>query len=74
MAQQNSNQQQNQEQLERQAPKGAPAEKRFVVKQEAQVARGGSCYTLPKGKVISSHGYDIAALKKSGVQLEEVGG
>ena len=55
-----------------QAPRSNGGEKRFRVKEEAQVARGGSHYTLPKGKTISSHGYDIQALKNQGVQLEEV--
>lgn len=47
-------------------------ERKFLVKEEARVPRGGSHYTLPKGKVISSLGYDIANLKNQGVKLEEV--
>jgi hypothetical protein len=47
-------------------------ERRFLVKEDARVPRGGSHFTLPKGKVISSLGYDIAALRNQGVKLEEV--
>lgn len=47
-------------------------EKRFLVQETAQIARGGSHYTLTKGKTISSHGYNIQALLAQGVKLEEV--
>ena len=47
-------------------------ERKFLVKEEAKIPRGGSHYTLPKGKVISSLGYDIQSLKNQGVKLEEV--
>ena len=50
----------------------AAKERRFLVKEEARIPRGGSHYTLPKGKVISSLGYDIQSLKNQGVKLEEV--
>ena len=46
-------------------------ERKFLVKEEARIPRGGSHYTLPKGKVISSLGYDIQSLKNQGVKLEE---
>ena len=49
----------------------AAKERRFLVKEEARIPRGGSHYTLPKGKVISSLGYDIQSLKNQGVKLEE---
>lgn len=70
----NPNQQQNnQEQAQPAQQERRPGgERRFRVKEEAKIARGGSCYTLPKGKTISSYGYDIQALKNQGVQLEEV--
>jgi hypothetical protein len=47
-------------------------ERRFLVKEEAQIPRGGSHFLLRKGKVISSLGYDIQTLKNQGVKLEEV--
>jgi len=49
----------------------AARERKFLVKEEARIPRGGSHYTLPKGKVISSLGYDIQSLKNQGVKLEE---
>ena len=49
-----------------------PRERRFRVLETAEVPRGASFYTLPKGKTISSMGYDITALKNQGVRLEEV--
>jgi hypothetical protein len=48
------------------------AERRYLVKETVQVPRGASYYTLPKGKTISSMGYDVPALKRMGVKLEEV--
>lgn len=80
MANQNNNQQNTQAQQRaeepqpavQQAPRTGGGEKRFRVKVEAKIPRGGSFYTLPQGKTISSHGYDIQALKQQGVQLEEV--
>jgi len=50
----------------------AVKERRFLVKEEAKIPRGGSHYLLPKGKIISSLGYDIQTLKNQGVKLEEV--
>jgi hypothetical protein len=49
----------------------APKERRYLVKETAAIPRGGSHFTLPKGKVISSLGFDIEALKRQGVKLEE---
>lgn len=82
MANQNNQQQNIQAQQQPRSEETQPAaqqqaqrpggEKRFRVKEEARVARGGSFYTLPKGKTISTFGYDIQALKNQGVQLEEV--
>lgn len=46
-------------------------ERLFLVLETAQIPRQGSWFTLPKGKVISSQGYDIEALKRQGVKLEE---
>lgn len=46
-------------------------ERKFLVLETAQIPRGGSHFTLPKGKVISSQGYDIEGLKRQGVKLEE---
>ena len=81
----NEQQNRNQNQGNNQQPKAdeqahsAPAardpnkEQKFLVQETAQIARGGSNYTLPKGKTISSHGYDIKALRAQGVKLEEVG-
>ena len=73
----NPNQQQNPQEQKRPEEHAQQAlrtggEKRFLVKEEARIARGGSHYTLPKGKTISSYGYDIPALRAQGVQLEEV--
>ena len=82
----NEQQNRNQNQGNNQQPKAdeqaqqhsAPAsrdpnkEQRFRVLKTAQLARGGSHYVLTEGKTISSHGYDIQALKNQGVQLEEV--
>jgi hypothetical protein len=71
--QQSNNQEQKRNDEHEQArPAETHKEKRFRVKEEAKIARGGSCYTLSKGKTISSYGYDIQALKNQGVQLEEV--
>ena len=71
---QNNNQARNSEDHEHptQQARRPSGERRFLVKEEAKIARGGSCFTLPKGKTISSHGYDIKALISQGVQLEEV--
>ena len=75
MAQQNPNQNQ-QPQLQPQAQaQEAPQpvkERKFLVEETHELPRGGSSYLLPKGKTISSHGYDIAALKRQGVKLKEV--
>jgi len=75
MAQQN----QNPNQLQQTQIQGQPVEvsqpareKRFLVEESAEIPRGGSSYMLAKGKTISSHGYDIAALKRQGVKLKEV--
>ena len=80
----NEQQNRNQNQGNNQQPKAdeqahsAPAardpnkEQRFRVLKTAQLARGGSHYVLTEGKTISSHGYDIKALRSQGVQLEEV--
>ncbi len=75
MAQQN---QQTQPQLQTQ-PQEKPVEaqqpakeRKFLVEETAEIPRGGSSYVLSKGKTISSHGYDIAALKRQGVKLKEV--
>ena len=76
--QQNRNQGNNQQPRNDEQGHSAPAardpnkEQKFLVQETAQIARGGSNYTLPKGKTISSHGYDIKALRSQGVQLEEV--
>jgi hypothetical protein len=81
MANPNNNPQQQTTQLQQQrseepqapqATRTGGGEKHFRVKEEVQVARGGSHFTLTKGKLISSFGYDIHALKTQGVQLEEV--
>lgn len=54
-------------------PVKAPAGERFfLVAQTAHVPRLGTHFTLPAGKVISSAGYDIEALRSLGVPLEEV--
>jgi hypothetical protein len=54
-------------------PSNQPAkERRFLVEETAEIPRGGSSYVLSKGKTISSHGYDIAALKRQGVKLKDV--
>ena len=72
--QQQNNQSQRSEDHEQptQQARRPGGERIFLVKEEAKIARGGSCYTLPRGKRISSHGYDIKALLSQGVQLEEV--
>jgi len=73
--QQNNNQQNRSEETHpaaQQSMRTGTGEKRFRVKEEAKIARGGSCYTLTKGKTISSHGYDIKALISQGVQLEQI--
>jgi hypothetical protein len=78
MAQPNQNQNQSQPQLQTQAQSEQPAkatapkERKFLVDETAELPRGGSSYVLSKGKTISSHGYDIAALKRQGVKLTEV--
>jgi hypothetical protein len=53
------------------APPVAP-EKMYRVLADAKVARGGSHYTLRKGRIISEHGYDIEFLRSLKVQLEAV--
>ena len=78
MAQQNQNpnqsQQQPQAQVQSEQPSKAqpPKERKFLVDETAELPRGGSSYVLSTGKTISSHGYDIAALKRQGVKLTEV--
>ena len=81
MAQPNQNpNQQNQNPQAPQASNGdtspqkpQPAkERKFLVEESAEIPRGGSNYRLSKGKTISSHGYDIAALQRQGVKLREV--
>jgi len=63
--------------LQPEAPREAPRapraarERRYLVLETAQIPRGGSHFTIPKGKIISSQGYDIDALKRQGVKLEE---
>ena len=55
------------------APKAeAPCVKRYTVLEEARIARLGSHYILPKGKIISNQGYDIDELERLGAKLEEV--
>ena len=52
---------------------GAPVtERKFLILEEAKIPRGASNYTLPKGKTISSQGYDIDALQSMGVKMKEV--
>jgi zona occludens toxin (predicted ATPase) len=53
-------------------PPPLPSEKKFRVLADAKVSRGGAHYTLKQGHIVSSLGYDIEALKRSKVQLEEV--
>jgi hypothetical protein len=75
MAQQNQNQapQLQTQTAEVQAPKAQTLkEQKFLVTEDAEIPRGGSSYKLAKGKTISSHGYDIEALKRQGVKLREV--
>ena len=79
MAQPNENQIQNKNQNpQAQAGDTSPQrpqparERRFLVEESAEIPRGGSSYVLSKGKTISSHGYDIAALQRQGVKLREV--
>jgi len=76
MAQQNQMQNTNPNQNQAALPEAVqpPREKRFLVEESAEIPRGGSSYVLAKGKTISSHGYDIAALKRQGVKLKEVSG
>jgi hypothetical protein len=75
MAQQN---QQNQPQLQPQTQDKTPEapqpqkERKFLVEETMEIPRGGSSYVLTKGKTISSHGYDIAALKRQGAKLKDV--
>ena len=73
----NPNQQQTTQRAEEHTPAAQQAlkpsgERRFLVQETTPIARGGSHYTLTKGKTISSHGYDIQALRAQGVKLEEV--
>lgn len=51
-----------------------PSERFFRVKDGIQVPResGGGNFFLPKGKVLSSRGFDIKRLETLGVNLEEV--
>jgi hypothetical protein len=75
MAQQNQNPSQQQQTEQRPVePKlhTSPKERKFLVTESAEIPRGGSSYLLRKGKTISSHGYDIEALKRQGVKLTEV--
>jgi|GEM_PF-6376235 hypothetical protein len=73
MAQDQQQQQQKRNDEPQRAHEQAPKERIYRVTQEIKIPRGGSHYLLPAGKTLSSHGYDIPALKRLGVQLEEVG-
>ena len=53
-------------------PPPMPAERKFRVVADAKVCSGAAHYMLKKGHVVSSFGYNIEALKKSNVQLEEI--
>jgi hypothetical protein len=46
--------------------------KLYRVLETAKIARGGTTTTLPAGKTFSQNEYDIAALMRAGVKLEEV--
>ena len=74
MAQQNQQPQLQNNQNQDRTPEApqAPKERRFLVEETAEIPRGGSSYLLARGKTISSHGYDIAALKRHGVKLKDV--
>lgn len=49
-------------------------EKRFRVLEDAKVKSRAAVFIMRKDKIISSHGYDIAALRSQNVKLEEVPG
>ena len=50
---------------------GSPVEQHYRVLADAIVPRKGSSFVLRAGKVISSQGYDVEALREMGVKLEE---
>lgn len=57
------------------APSAAPvaaSAKRYLVLDTVDVPRGASTFRLPKGKIISAMGYDIAYIKSCGAKLEEL--
>jgi len=53
------------------APVAASA-KRYLVLDTIDVPRGASSFRLPKGKIISAMGYDIAYILSCGAKLEEL--
>lgn len=48
---------------------GVHTEQRFRVVKTTRIPQGAASYTLMAGKEISSHGYDLAHLRRLGVEL-----
>jgi hypothetical protein len=53
-------------------PVATAQERRFEVLEAMEVPRGHHRFLLPRGQVVSSHGYDVEELRRAGVKLREL--